>query len=88
MAERHQKSRTKISAWASEKGNRENAIHFLLVPPRKNTIRAASCKSLIDARIPRKRSNYIENNANQHFCTNYQSRFCFTVPERMLFLLL
>ena len=44
-----------------------DSIHLLMKPPRKNTVRASRYKSLVDARVPRKRNNYREENGNQHF---------------------
>ena len=44
-----------------------DTIHHLMVPPRKNSTRARRYKKLIDAKVPKKRNDYREENANQHF---------------------
>ena len=44
-----------------------DAIHNLFVPPNKNSSRAHLYKSLIQAKIPKKRNDYRENSDNQHY---------------------
>lgn len=50
-----------------ERGISKDAVHHLMVAPRKNTVRAERYKGLVDAKVPGKRNQYRENSANQHF---------------------
>ena len=57
-----------------DKGISRDTIHFLLAPPRKNTIRAERYKSLIDARVPAK--------------SETSRRICYIISGRMRILFL
>ena len=72
----------------SERGISRDAIHLLMVPPKKNTIRASRYKSLIDARVPGKRNNYREESPNQHFLfarNKYREEFVAMFPNDATF---
>ena len=44
-----------------------DTIHVMTVAPKKNHTSAKRYKGLIDARVPGKRNQYLEENVNQHF---------------------
>ena len=50
-----------------EHGIGRDAIHHLMVAPRKHYSRAERYKGFIDSKIPCKKNQYRENNVNQHY---------------------
>ena len=76
----------KVVPGLEARGIGRDAVHFLLVPPRKNSTRACRYKGPVDAKIPRKRNDYREENQHflfsrvayrEEFVTQHASESCF-----------
>ena len=63
-----------------EAGISKKSIHNLMMPPRKNTNAAKLYKSLVSARVPKKKNDLKSGHQDLHFCRT-QADYVFEAAE-------